>query len=274
MIIQYVRTKGAFMYAVLILTISGTDTKHISVIDEDNQDAKIATQLRLAQEGMIKNKHFNKALEESESQNVDSLVLYSDTATEKDAKQMVYKYISDLASQRDYDLRTITNIGDWLDIPGYIVFEDGDKQYTSSIVRAINHLDCWKAMMTLNPRPTEHWPRDITFIDTSAFPTVALKDDQPECSACVMIKHEEDPGFVVLLTRDIFKFEENPNLYYNVLINKLPRFKRMYDRYDGFGIYYQIITNGSEERCRAKAREMLTKYMNDIRCLNFESGSW
>lgn len=268
------------MYVLVLLTVSGTDTKHLSVIDEDGKKDFAGTLLaRRAQKGEIANAHFRKVLAESVSQHVDVQTITPDDAdgwvTRDEAVAVGVAFInSQVARQRDRDLREIVNIGDWLDLPGYIGWEDGSKDYTTSLMRAVMRLNCWNALMTVNPCPADKWPADTNGTTEQTSEPIIWKDEREDSWACVMIKHTEDPGFVVLVTRNLTGFQENPNRYYQALFNKLPRFKKLYERYQGQDLYYQVITQGSEDRSRSKAREMLNKYVDDIRCLNFESGNW
>lgn len=273
------------MYALVILTVSGTDTKHLSVVETDGNIKRINLG-NLAQKGELPNAEFRKALAESASQHVESQIVgvaELDIAnpdkfgfeTREEAVQMGYTIINvQTAVTRNADLRNYTNIGDWLDVPGYICWEDGSKDYTDSLIRAIMRMDAWVTPITVNPLPVAKWPAGCNGTTERTDLPIPYKDERPDSFACIMIKHDEDPGFVVLVTRDVVKFRENQIPYYAAVMKKMPRFKRMYERYNGSGVYYQIITEGSEDRCRRKAREMLMKYQDDIRCLNFETGNW
>ncbi|QXO10272.1 hypothetical protein pEaSNUABM37_00313 [Erwinia phage pEa_SNUABM_37] len=268
------------MYVLVILTVSGTDTKHLSVIDEDGKKEFAGMLLgRRAQKGEIANAHFRKVLAESVSQHVDVQTLSPDGAdgweTKEEAVRQGYAYInSQIAIHNNKDLREIVNIGDWLDKPGCVGWGDGSKQYTTSLIRMVMRTNAWDAQLTLNPIPENKWPEDCDRFTEKTDEPIIYKDEREDSWACIMIKHTEDPGFVVLVTRDVRAVEENPQRYYQAVYKKLPRFARMVDRYQGEDLYYQVITAGSEDRCRNKAREMLAKYVDDIRCLNFESGNW
>lgn len=273
------------MYALVILTVSGTDTKHLSVVETDGNIKRINL-ARLAQKGELPNAAFRKVLDESVSQQVEMQCIGSlepeeanvekiGFDTREAAVRMGYTFINvKTAVTREGDLREYVNIGDWLDVPGYIGWEDGSKHYTSSIIRAIMRMDAWTTPITVNPLPVEKWPADCNGTTERTDEPVPYKDEQPDSFACLMIKHDEDPGFVVSVTRNLIAFRKDHTGYYKAMANKLPRFKRMLERYQGHGFYYQVITEGSEDRCRRKAREMLMKYQDDIRCLNFESGNW
>lgn len=273
------------MYALVILTVSGTDTKHLSVVETDGNIKRI-NKGRLAQKGELPNALFRKALNQSESHNVDMQVIGNSTTDEttdalvgfedRDAAiRMGYTVINvKTAVLQNADLREYTNIGDWLDVPGYIGWGDGSKQYTTSLIRMVMRTDAWDAPITVNPLAIDKWPEDCERFNESTDEPIIWKDEREDSWACVMIKHTEDPGFVVLVTRNLTEFQREPGKFYAALTKKLPRFGRMYTRYNGEEIYYQVITHGSEDRCRSKAREMLNKYVDDIRCLNFESGNW
>lgn len=268
------------MYVLVILTVSGTDTKHLSVIDEDGKKDFAGVLLaRRAQKGEINNAHFRKVLTESASRHVEVQTITPEDAagwaTEQEARRQGYNYInSQVACHKDKDLRGIVNIGDWLDVPGYVGWGDGSKQYTTSLVRMIIRTEAWDAPITVNPLAIDKWPEECERFKEPTDEPVPYKDERPASFACIMIKHDEDPGFVVLVTRDVHAFRQDHDKFYKAMANKLPRFKRMLERYQGHGFYYQVITEGSEDRCRSKAREMLMKYQDDIRCLNFESGNW
>lgn len=273
------------MYALVLLTVSGTDTKHLSVVETDGNIKRI-NKGRLAQKGEIPNASFRKVLNESESHHVDiKLIGCSDTDSvedgpfgfenKQDAINVGFSIINvKTAVTRTGDLREYTNIGDWLDVPGYIGWEDGSKDYTSSLIRAVMRMNAWTTSMTLNPLPTDKWGADCVGVTEQTNEPIPWKDEREESWACIMIKHTEDPGFVVMVTRHLQAVADNPNRYYDAVSKKLPRFARMYNRYQGNDLYYQVITSGSEDRCRGKAREMLAKYVDDSRCLNFESGNW
>lgn len=263
------------MYVLEVLTVSGTDAKHLN-ISTDRNDLMIWR--RLLQEGLFKNTEFNKVFTESASQHVDTLTILN--ADEKpfddpnEAKRQGYKYINSLACQRDVDLRQISNLGNWLDAPGYVVFEDGEKQYTTSLIRAVIRLNAWTDSITVNPLPQDRWPQGVAAITEDITQPIPYRDIVKETCGCVMIKHTEDPGFVVLFTRKLSAFKTNPKVLYEALRKKLPRFGRMFDRYQGEDLYFQVITEGAEAVCLKKTNEMLAKYKDDIRCLNFESGDW
>lgn len=273
------------MYALVLLTVSGTDTKHLSVVETDG-DVKRINKGRLARKGEIPNALFRKALNESESHHVDvQYIGCSDYdkvedgpfgfEDKQDAINIGLSIINvKTAVTRTGDLREYTNIGDWLDVPGYIGWEDGSKQYTTSLIRAVMRMNAYTASMTLNVLDVNAWPDDCDKTIEKTDDPIPWKDEREDSWACIMIKHTEDPGFVVMVTRNLHGVNDNPQRYYQAVHKKLPRFARMYDRYQGHDLYYQVITSGSEDRCRGKAREMLAKYVDDIRCLNFESGNW
>jgi len=263
------------MYALELLTVSGTDAKHLNISTDSNDLLKWR---RLLQEGLFKNKDFQQVFSESASQNIDSLkFLDAEEKTFEDlreARRQAYKYLNTIACKKGEDLRQILNIGDWLDEPGYIGFEDGSKQYTQSLIRAIVRLNAWTDSITVNPLPQDRWPQGTGEGKEDTSQPIPYRDEQLDVCACIMIKHTEDPGFVVVMTRRLNAFMKNPPALYNALKAKLPRFGRMYDRCQGHDIYYQVITKGDEAVCRKKSQEMLAKYVDDIRCLNFESGNW
>lgn len=263
------------MYALELLTVSGTDAKHLNISTDEHDFIKWR---RLLQEGLFKNKEFNQIFTESASQNIDSLKFLDDQdKTFEDlnqARRMAFKYINSVACKKGEDLRQILNIGTWLDEPGYIGFEDGSKQYTMSLIRAIMRMDAWASSITVNPLAQDRWPQGAEVVNEDMSQPIPYRDEQKDTCACIMIKHTEDPGFVVFMTRRLNAFEKNPTALYNALCNKLPRFGRLYNRYQGQDIYYQVIAKGDEAVCRKKSQEMLTKYVDDIRCLNFESGNW
>lgn len=203
------------MYVLAILTVSGTDTKHFSIINEDDLERKSATLLRLAQEGMLKNKHFNNALTESASQNVDLLVLSDKYETEDAAKEAVIKCINELVKDPSYRPGEVTNAGNWINSIDYAEYKDVAEY--------------------------------ATFI----------------------LKHSEDPGFIVWVTKDVKQFFNNKDITYKLLADRLPRFERMLKRFGPDDLYHQVIVSGSKETCQKKANEMLTRYVDDIRCLNF-----
>lgn len=263
------------MYALELLTVSGTDAKHLSIATDDNI---IIEYINALERGMFKNKEFNKIYDESESHNLDSLQFLNDQNKRfddlKQAERVAYQYINTIACKKGEDLRQITNIGTWLDVPGYVVFEDGSKQYTPSLIRAIMRMDAWASSITVNPLAQDRWPQGAEVVNEDMSQPIPYRDEQKDTCACIMIKHTEDPGFVVFMTRRLNAFEKNPTALYNALCNKLPRFGRLYNRYQGQDIYYQVIAKGDEAVCRKKSQEMLAKYVDDIRCLNFESGNW
>lgn len=263
------------MYALELLTVSGTDAKHLNISTDEHDIIKWR---RLLQEGLFKNREFNQVFTESASQNLDSLQFLDDQNKRfddlKQAERVVYNYINTIACKKGDDLRQITNIGTWLDVPGYIVFEDGSKQYTVSLIRAVMRMNLWTDSITVNPLPKDRWPEGADTVSEDMSQPIPYCDKMDDVCACIMIKHTEDPGFVVFVTRKLNAFEKNPAVLYTALCNKLPRFGRMHNRYQGQGIYYQIIAKGDEAVCRKKSQEMLAKYVDDIRCLNFESGNW
>lgn len=88
----------------------------------------------------------------------------------------------------------------------------------------------------------------------------------------VMIKHSEDPGFVVVVTNNYDKINVSHEMvvnWYYKLSEKLPRLAAMIKRSGIADTYHQVITSGDRDTCMAKATEMLQKYADDIRCLNY-----
>lgn len=88
----------------------------------------------------------------------------------------------------------------------------------------------------------------------------------------VMIKHSEDPGFVVVVTNNYDKINVDHSVvmrWYEALGQKLPRLGAMIKRSGINDTYHQVIISGDRDTCTTKAQEMLTKYSDDIRCLNY-----
>lgn len=268
------------MYALVRLTVSGTDTAHLSVIDENGKGdfaGKMAG--NRAQKGDIPNEQFRNALRASSTNHIDVQMLMGENDQPwpelVQAQAVGYTLINTQYScPKERDLRNLCNAGDWLHKPGYLGFEDGSKIHTPSMILTIDSMNLWTDSVTVNPLERQRWPEDATVVEVDTTKPIPLRDEREDDFACIMIKHDEDPGFVAFVTSRLKAFQENPEKFYSVLRQKLPRFNRMYDRYQGMGLYYQIIVQGSEGKCRSKTKEMLDKYYHDSRCLNFDHGDW
>lgn len=195
------------MFSLAIFTIAGTNFCYMVILPKDEVDRKSRYLLKLANKGELQNKKFNELFFQSESKQVELLVIVVDVADLDKAKLWVKNYIEN------------------------------------------NYVDDRK--------------NDITNLDDIYHDKV---------STVVMLKHSEEPGFVVILTNNYDRVAADRDMalhWYKLVATKLPRLDAMIKRSGIEGMYHQVILSGDRGTCVDKAQEMLTKYSDDIRCLNY-----
>lgn len=145
------------MIYLLVLSVSGTDVKHLTIHGEQGLGS---TKLRFIHEiksGVFPNLYFQNTFNESVSKNIDDLIL--GFPTEADAYRAGYASIAEqLCSPNACDnITKISNIGDWLDVPGLVSVDKGDSIATTSIYKLIRGLVTPGFSYTF-------WPRDMFYV--------------------------------------------------------------------------------------------------------------
>lgn len=191
----------------IILTIANTPYCYMTLAPDSEVNKRSKSLLYKANKGELPNKKFNELFFQSDSKQVELLVISAPSANLQETKTWVRSYIEGNFS--DEKQNNITNL---------------DEIYHGKI------------------------------------------------TTVVMIKHSEDPGFVIIITNNYDKINTGHDVvikWYETLSQKLPRLAAMIKRSGINDTYHQVIMRGDRDTCVSKADEMLQKYSDDIRCLNY-----
>lgn len=191
----------------IILTIANTPYCYMTLAPDSEVNKRSKSLLYKANKGELPNKKFNELFFQSDSKQVELLVISAPSANLQETKTWVRSYIEGNFS--DEKQNNITNL---------------DEIYHGKI------------------------------------------------TTVVMIKHSEDPGFAVIVTNNYDKITVDHDVmmrWYSALGQKLPRLGAMIKRSGINDTYHQVIVSGDRDTCVSKAEEMLQKYSDDIRCLNY-----
>lgn len=129
------------------------------------------------------------------------------------------------------------------------------------------HKDKDEAIVWFKQYIDEHYPGDKQQLVTNYNECY-----HQQVTTLLMIKHTEDPGFVVIITQHYDKLSADRNItqqWYQKLGEKLPRLAGMIQRSGVDEMYHQVLLSGDKISCVNKATELLNKYVDDIRCLNY-----
>lgn len=135
------------MHHLLILTVAGTDVQYMKTFPADSIEAHQDRLIKEAQANIFPNAPFQKAYNDSQSQQIDAQVITNNA--ENTGVAAGYAVIDKLLSTNNQDIRKITNIGDWTSMPGVVSHNDGPAVTVTDVYKYIIMQDLFAAPLTV-----------------------------------------------------------------------------------------------------------------------------
>lgn len=119
----------------LMLEVAGTGIEHFTLHDDEQLTAFKSRYLKELQAGIFPNAIFQQAFNESSSKQVNEKIITGDC--ESVVYHAGHRIIDEILANPNKDIRLISNIGDWLGKPGFMVLPDQRKIAVTDVYKYI-----------------------------------------------------------------------------------------------------------------------------------------
>lgn len=136
------------MNYLLILTVAGTDLKHMTVHEEQGFSKRKLDMVNDIKAGIFPNAIFQQAYLDSENRHIEEIVISHPDINE--VWRNGFALIEEVLEAENRDARVFTNLGDWIGIPAKLFLPDGKSVIVTDAYKYLAMENLFNAKISVN----------------------------------------------------------------------------------------------------------------------------